>query len=292
MKFYRFIALLGIAALLLTACDASGSSNSSNNDSYDDIFFNAYPPDQVKNEIEAELYLNFMWLDLCYIYGHTRNEMGKSYKDYLGKGNADVNKVKGYCTANYYDVCYMYNQLSDKYTRYYDPNIAERVFKSYMQSAEISGIGAEVEKVTDSISSHLVITQIYPSSPSEKAGLQEGDIIQSIDGIPISTPENFAEMCSGDKGTSIQIKVLRGEETVTTNVIIAEYNSPTVKVHYEDSIPVIEILEFSKTTINPNGTYGEYLDALEKTAGAKSTIIVLTVGETGSRSDYLLTKFV
>lgn len=274
MKFYKFVSLFAIATLTLTACESGSSSDPSDKD-YGNIFLNAYPSDEVSNEFEAELYTNFVWLDIAYIYGHTRNEMGASYKQYLGKGNADVNKVKGYCTANYYDVCYMYNQLSDKYTRYYDPNIAEKVYKSFTESDEIVGIGAEVETVSGETSNKLVITRIYPNSPSEKAGLQEGDIIQSIDGLPITTPENFEQMCSGDKGSTIKITVLRGEESISANVVIEEYNSPTVEIHYEDSIPVIEILEFSRTTINPNGTYGEYLDALEKTAGAKATIIDL-----------------
>ena len=276
MKLKKLSFALGACALLfICACESTISSDSSDNRFGSNVLFDTYSPDEISNEVEEELYLNFIWLDLAYLYAHTRNEIGDDYREYLGKGTESVNKVKGRCTGNYYDVCYMYNQMADPYTRYYDPNIASIVYKNVMESDAIVGIGAEFEMVSDSSSNHVVITQVYPNSPSDKAGLQEGDTIKSIDDIPITKPEHVDRLCSGEKGTTIEITVSRDDETVTADVILDEYNVPTVKVHYEDSIPVIEILEFTKVTINPDGTYGEFLDALEKTKGAKSTIIDL-----------------
>ena len=279
MKFSKLLVSLE-AALLLAACESTVSSDSLEDEipselDENQLFLATYPSDQVQDEYEAELYINYAWLDLAYIYGHTRNEIADNYKVYLGKGTADVNKVKGYCTADYYDVCYMFNQMADPFTQYFDPNVAEQVYKSVMETQEVVGIGAEVQSVSDGISSHLTVTKVYPDSPGEKAGLKEGDIIVSIDGLSISTAENFERMCSGEKGSIIQITVLRNGEAVVVNVTLDEYHAPSVIVHYEDSIPVIEILEFSETTIHPKGTYGEFLEALEKTAGATSTIIDL-----------------
>lgn len=276
MKLKKLSFALGVSAtLLLCACESTISSDPLDKQLGSNVLFETYSPDEISNEVEEELYLNFIWLDIAYLYGHTRNEIGDNYRDYIGKGTESVNKVKGRCTNNYYDVCYMYNQMADPYTRYYDPNIASIVYKNVMESEAIVGIGAEVETVSDSTSSHVVISQIYPNSPCDKAGLQEGDTILLIDDIPITKPEHFDRLCAGEKGTTIQITVSRDDETITADVILDEYNVPTVKVHYEDSIPVIEILEFSKITVSPNGTYGEFLDALEKTKGAKSTIIDL-----------------
>jgi C-terminal peptidase prc len=287
MKFSKLLISLE-TALLLAACESTVSSDSSEYEisssdlTKNGIFLATYPSDQVQNEYEGELYINFAWLDLAYIYGHTRNEIGDNYKVYLGKGTADVNKVKGYCTADYYDVCYMYNQMADPFTQYFDPNVADQVYKSVMETNEIVGIGADVEPVSDGTSSYLTITKIYPESPAKKAGLIEGDIIVSIDGLSISTSENFEKMCSGEKGSTIQITVLRNGGTIVANVTLDEYHAPSVIIHYEDSIPVIEILEFSETTIHPKGTYGEFLEALEKTAGATSTIIDLRQNPGGS----------
>lgn len=270
---YSFISL-GMATMLFF-CGCDNASSSDPEGSTEDIYLSTYPIDDVKNEFDLELYNNFIYLDLAYIYGHTRNEIGESYTIYMGKGTPDVNSVKGYCTEDYYDICYMYNQMADPFTQYFDPVVAEQVYKNVMETEEIVGIGAEVEAVTDAESTHLVVTQVAPNSPSETAGLQEGDIIVSVDGIPISKPANFDKLCSGEEGRTVQITVIRGEDTITISATLQQYHVPSVKLHYEDSIPVIEILEFSATTSNKGGTYGEFLEALQKTEGAKSTIIDL-----------------
>ena len=204
-----------------------------------------------------------------------RNEISSDYRIYLGKGDASVNDVKGYCTPSYYDICYMYNQMADPFTQYFDPNVAELVLKNVMETEEILGIGAEVKQVFDTEENYLVITEVYPNSPSAKAGLHEGDIIVTIGGIPITTVDNYDRMCTGQKGSTLQIVVNRDGQNITTAVTLDVFHVPSVKVHYEGSIPVIEILEFSGTTSNEKGTYGEFLEALQKTAGAKSTIIDL-----------------
>lgn len=270
---HSFISLGMAAMLFFCGCD----SNSSDPDETfeDDVMYNTYPIDDVEDEFQLEVYNNFIYLDLAYLYGHTRNEIGDNYRIYLGKGTSSVNSVKGYCKQDYYDVCYMYNQMADPFTQYFDPNVAEVVYKSVMETDEVVGIGAEAETVTDAESSYLVVTQIYPNSPSAIAGLQEGDIIVSVDGIPITKPENFEKLCSGEIGSTIQIVVSRGEETLNITAKLDQYHAPSVKLHYEDSIPVIEILQFSATTSNKDGTYGEFLEALKKTEGYSSTIIDL-----------------
>ena len=270
---HSFISLGMAAMLFFCGCD----SNSSDPDETfeDDVMYNTYPIDDVEDEFQLEVYNNFIYLDLAYLYGHTRNEIGDNYRIYLGKGTSSVNSVKGYCKQDYYDVCYMYNQMADPFTQYFDPNVAEVVYKSVMETDEVVGIGAEAETVTDAESSYLVVTQIYPNSPSAIAGLQEGDIIVSVDGIPITKPENFEKLCSGEIGSTIQIVVRRGEETLNITAKLDQYHAPSVKLHYEDSIPVIEILQFSATTSNKDGTYGEFLEALKKTEGYSSTIIDL-----------------
>ena len=50
--------------------------------------------DNFSNDIEAELYFNYFYLDLYYIYGHARNELSDNYKVYLNKGtNANARGV-------------------------------------------------------------------------------------------------------------------------------------------------------------------------------------------------------
>ena len=194
---------------------------------------------------EAELLDNYILLDLYYMYGHKRNELDENYKVYLNKGTKQNQGNKGYCTAEFYDVCYMYSQVKDNYTRYYDPYVASEVLKRTNYSDIVVGVGAEVETVEDSDTQFLRISQVYPHSPSEKAGLLEGDIIYTIDGVSIRTEKNFNAMCTGNKGDILKFIVGRDADTIVAAVELEEYYTPTVRLHYEDSIPVIEIQEFT-----------------------------------------------
>jgi C-terminal processing protease CtpA/Prc len=82
-------------------------------------------------------------------------------------------------------------------------------------------------------------------------------------------------MCTGNIGDIIKIVVNRNDELVVAAVTVDEYNEPSVRLTYQDSIPVIQIQQFVVTTISDKGTFGEFLSALKKTEGAKSTIIDL-----------------
>lgn len=278
MKLNLLASVLGIYVLVFTACD-SGSSNDDSllsDADVDPFFANAYPEIlEISDPVELEFYSNYTMLDLLYLYAHTRNEISDDYRVYLGKGSAADNQVKGRCTEGYYDICYMYNQMADPFTQYFDPSVADLVLRSVMETEQAVGVGAEVEIVSDGVSNHLVVTEVYSEGPGEKAGLKTGDVVLNVSDIPITTPENFNKLCSGEAGSTVPITVQRGEEIVVVSVVLEEIHTPSVKTHYEDSIPVIEILEFSQTTSHKEGTYGEFVEALKKTEGAKSTIIDL-----------------
>lgn len=268
-----FCLFTSLTVFLFSACQQTTSSDESESRSATEIYFPLM--DNVKDQFEAELYFNYVMLDLYYYYAHTRNEIADSYKAYLNKGTVSDERQKGYCTSSYYDICYMYNQMKDPYTRYFDPAIAQQVLKNSKETQTVVGIGAKVEEVSTDSTQYLRVTNIYPDSPSEKAGLRENDIILQVDGFPITTQENFETMCTGNLGDIVKIVVLRGTDTIVVANVLDEYMVPTVFVHYEDSIPVIQITEFDVKTSKNGGTYTEFLSALEKTEGAKSTIIDL-----------------
>ena len=277
----KILAAIGVISLLFAGCSQTASSD----DSDQDLLYSIFPLlENIDNEYEAELYFNYTLLDLYYIYGLERNEISSDYKVYLNKGTSADARTKGFCTNNYYDVCYMYKQLADPFTRYFDPKIAPQVLASIFETEKITGIGAEIEEVNDGTTQFLRITDIYPRSPAEKAGLQIGDIIVQIDGLSITSESNFEAMCTGDANEVINIVVKRNDETFATNVTIAEYNEPSVKLYYKDSIPVILIKQFVVTSISDSGSYGEFVSALRKTEGAKSTIIDLR-GNPGGETD-------
>ena len=66
---------------------------------------------------------------------------------------------------------------------------------------------------------------VVAGKPAHTAGIRSGDIIQEIDGKPVKNIEEYMQRLSElQAGTTIPVKVLRGEETITFQV---ELTQPT-----------------------------------------------------------------
>ena len=60
---------------------------------------------------------------------------------------------------------------------------------------------------------------VVAGKPAHEAGIRSGDVIQEIDGKPVKNIEEYMVRLSELKaGTTIPVKVLRGEETLTFQV--------------------------------------------------------------------------
>jgi len=60
---------------------------------------------------------------------------------------------------------------------------------------------------------------VVAGKPAHKAGIRSGDVIQEIDGMPVKDINEYMECLSKLKaGTTIPVKVLRGEETIVFQV--------------------------------------------------------------------------
>lgn len=227
------------------------------------------------NNIYAnELISNHALLDIFYYDAHLKNELNPDVEVYYGLHNEE-NYNKGACTAEFSDVCGMYDQMSDKFTRYFDPAFAQYVMTSITETETIVGIGAEVTKREND--DFLEVSEVYPESPADLAGLQAGDVILDVDGSLPKTEDGFNKLTTGVKGETIRISILRGEDEIKLTIIMSEFLSPSVHLSYVDSIPVIKVDEFRENTIHEGGSYGEFYDILRKVvgSGAKSAIIDL-----------------
>jgi 2-alkenal reductase len=70
----------------------------------------------------------------------------------------------------------------------------------------------------------ILVTQIDPSGPAEKAGLQEGDVILTINGQTIDPDHVLAGMLLTHKpGETLNLTVLRNGQQLKTNVTLALY---------------------------------------------------------------------
>ncbi len=72
------------------------------------------------------------------------------------------------------------------------------------------------------------VTQVYPSSTAEQAGLRVGDVIYAVDGerLTASAPENYEELPALIRqykiGATTELSVLRGKEEIKIAVVLAE----------------------------------------------------------------------
>lgn len=68
---------------------------------------------------------------------------------------------------------------------------------------------------------HFVINALQPNGPAEAAGIQVGDIIRAVDGLPVNeltSGHEIAMLLRGPIGIAIPLTVQRGDETLTMQV--------------------------------------------------------------------------
>ena len=148
--------------------------------------------------------------------------------------------------------------LDDPYSVYYD----EEETKSFYETTEgeYDGIGAGLSQNMDT--GIITLVQIYDDSPAMKAGLQDEDILYKVDKEEV-TGEDLTEVVShikGEKGTTVDITVLRGEENEEVTVTVTRDTIQAQTVEYrmlEDNLGYIAVSEFDSVT------YDQYQQALE-----------------------------
>ncbi|MBR4420961.1 MAG: PDZ domain-containing protein [Erysipelotrichaceae bacterium] len=128
----------------------------------------------------------------------------------------------------------------------YDP------YTSYMSAAEMDqfstsinmnyvGIGVEYSYINDI----ALIKKVFKNSPAEQAGIEAGDIIKMIDGVPLEgmTTDDIRERVIGEEGTEVVISVLRGAEVLDIPIIRGPVDS-TVYAYRENDYVVLELNSF------------------------------------------------
>lgn len=272
------LAYLGGALALATTisgCDASGTepifSPDNGNISSSSRDWHRSSSSTKETFPEAELQFNYEVLDYFYLYAHKNKNL--SDHDELGDFEEYYNPARflpvntSYCIegGDFERVCNMYEHMSDPFTRYYDPAYASRILQYLTESEATVGIGATIDEVsTNDSTATFIISQVFENGPGFNSGLMEGDTILTINK---DTPKNWDELdslLSGEKGSIKDIDIKRGENTISLRIKLDEFNAPTVLLSFKDSIPVIKITEFTAYTVNEDGSYGEFVNALNK----------------------------
>lgn len=134
----------------------------------------------------------------------------------------------------------------DRYASYMAPS-------SYYELQQTTGgvvNGAGLEAEEDG-SGYLKVTNVYKGSSAELNGVEVNDVITEIDGKSLLSMESGAalERLSGEVGTRLALKILRGGEEVTVNLVRQQIEIESVTAELlEGNIGLIRITAFNNKT--------------------------------------------
>ena len=194
-------------------------------------------------------------------------------KEYIGEVDEDALQTgicQGYVGA-----------LGDPYSAYYDEEQTSALMET--TQGEYGGIGVVLTQNLDT--GITTASSVYEDSPAMKAGMKDGDIIYQVEGRDVSGMdlEEISGNIKGEKGTTVEITVLRGEdrEEVTLTITRDTIQAETVKTRMlEDEIGYLAISEFDSVTLE------QYREGLaELTAQGMEGLIVDLRGNPGGNLD-------
>jgi carboxyl-terminal processing protease len=135
----------------------------------------------------------------------------------------------------------------DPYSAYLDGDEYDEVKIS--SSGQYSGVGIEVSMEDEEV----VVVAPFEGSPAAAAGIRSGDVIASIDGIPVNTTtlaDTIGRM-RGQEGTSVKIGILRegSSEPLQFTLKRSRVELRSVKTELlEPGMGYLRISQFSETT--------------------------------------------
>ncbi len=138
----------------------------------------------------------------------------------------------------------MVKSLNDPYSTFFRPVNATEFSNGI--KGEISGIGAHVEDKGGMI----IVVSPLPGSPAEKAGVMSGDQILEADGNVLTGIglDKAVSFIRGEKGTFVELKIMRSGSTITVRVERAVISIPEVTVKWQGDIAIVQLLQFGETT--------------------------------------------
>lgn len=139
--------------------------------------------------------------------------------------------------------------LGDKYTVFMTPD-EYRSFNAALDPQRISGIGVLI--AADSANGDISVSYVVPQTPAERAGLEAGDDIVSIDGVATKgmTTEAASKVLRGKAGSVVHLDVRRTSQPAANFAITrSEIQPPTViGKMLPNGIGYLYVLAFGKDT--------------------------------------------
>lgn len=164
----------------------------------------------------------------------------------------------------------MAEATGDPYTAFFNAKEAEQ-FEDDLEGS-FEGIGAELGKRDD----RLIVISTLDDSPAKKTGLQANDIIVEVNGEDATSwsVERAVSRIRGEKGTTVKLSVLRGEQGLKDFSITRDsITNPSVKSEITaDNIGILRISRFGE---NDTSALSRRAADQFKEAGVKGVILDL-----------------
>jgi carboxyl-terminal processing protease len=131
----------------------------------------------------------------------------------------------------------------DPYALFYSPT-AYRSFQE-LTTGEFSGIGVWLKDKEEG----LTIVSVLPSTPAVEAGLREGDVIETIDGKPVSafTSDEAVAHIKGPEGSDVSLGILRDGNSLDFDITRAEIALPNLQANLRgDDLGYIQLFGFAR----------------------------------------------
>lgn len=134
----------------------------------------------------------------------------------------------------------------DPYTVFFPPEEAQEFQQEI--SGSFSGVGMEL----GSRDGALTVVAPLKNTPAERAGMQSGDVIISIDGVPSRTMavEEAVKRIRGKVGTTVELMVERAGKTFEVSITRAEISVPIIETSRKGDVFVISLYSFSGNSPN------------------------------------------
>lgn len=141
----------------------------------------------------------------------------------------------------------------DPHSNFFDPKALAQMRED--QRGHYYGVGMRIEgRPNQAGVMQTIVVEPFVGSPAYKAGLRPNDVLSTVNGKSTDglNSTEVADMLKGQKGTPVEIKVLRGEgaDSLTVNIIRDEINRTSVPVAFmiKPGIAYVKLEEFIETT--------------------------------------------
>ena len=191
----------------------------------------------------------------------------QKYKEIIDKyylGEVDEEKLKEGAIKGYIE------GLGDPYTEY----ISADEMEDYLSDTMGNFVGIGIYMVKNTEKGKIQVLAPIKGSPAEKAGIQAGDLILTVDGVDYSADEMTiaSNKIKGEEGTKVTVELLRGSENVKYELTRSKVKVNQVEGKViSDDIGYIKFTSFDETTADD---FKAKFEELNK-QGIKSLIIDL-----------------